>query len=552
MSIAQELQRMMQQAEPRLATVRLVPGTYAGISEQYVSIEFYGRSNEEANARAVYNGSASLAEGDLVYVQQVRGEWVITGFRNSSGGTKYPAQRADSITSPTEELQIVSGATTLELTDTTATLTNGATTVNLLDAGLKVKVSSDDTTSGYLIDKLAAGSGIAITEANGGGNEDASIALDINGQTEVTTPNPDDYATIYDASAAANRKVKLDRIADLQVVRNSSGATANAGDVGYLAPSLSTTGMTYLTTTTANFEGPLCVVVEGAANGSDIVVTRSANDITLNKTTFGISKGEFLVLSGTAGQVTDNIYQMRPGVLGMALETVGGGTTTVRAKLLMNTLFVPVAPSADLYSCISHSNTDFVGKINGAPSGTSVIYDTITAGTEDVLVPSNTGQLAKLVLHNTTRGDSAYIADCDTTTNTITLTANAPAGWADNDDITVRSQTNTDTINSCRFMDLYVSDTTVVPDLTYAIDVAFHNLVDTGAAQQFAYLHPFEAGVTSKRLRAGSLGGASLMQAEASVPVPLINRRFQLLADASGSATMSHTLRLRGYWLKVP
>lgn len=45
----------------------------------------------------------------------------------------------------------------------------------------KVKVSADDTTADYLIQKLAAGTGISITEVNPGGNEDARIACTLNG-----------------------------------------------------------------------------------------------------------------------------------------------------------------------------------------------------------------------------------------------------------------------------------------------------------------------------------------------------------------------------------
>lgn len=41
----------------------------------------------------------------------------------------------------------------------------------------KVKVTSNDTTEDYLYNKLAAGTGITVTETNDGGNEDATITL---------------------------------------------------------------------------------------------------------------------------------------------------------------------------------------------------------------------------------------------------------------------------------------------------------------------------------------------------------------------------------------
>jgi hypothetical protein len=83
----------------------------------------------------------------------------------------------------------------------------------------------------------------------------------------------------------------------------------------------------------------------------------------------------------------------------------------------------------------------FVATINGAPSGTSVVYNAPSSGTEGVLVPSSTGQLAKMKLYNTTRGNEALISNCNTGTNTITLTATVPANWANGDTITVVSQT---------------------------------------------------------------------------------------------------------------
>ena len=58
----------------------------------------------------------------------------------------------------------------------------------------KVKVSENDTTTNYLIEKLAAGAAISITETTDGGDEDATVAFDfINisgydaGETQVLT-----------------------------------------------------------------------------------------------------------------------------------------------------------------------------------------------------------------------------------------------------------------------------------------------------------------------------------------------------------------------------
>ena len=57
-----------------------------------------------------------------------------------------------------------------------------------------VKISSNDTTADFLIEKLAAGAAISITETTDGGDEDATVAFDFTnisgydaGETQVLT-----------------------------------------------------------------------------------------------------------------------------------------------------------------------------------------------------------------------------------------------------------------------------------------------------------------------------------------------------------------------------
>ena len=97
--------------------------------------------------------------------------------------------------------------------------------------------------------------------------------------------------------------------------------------------------------------------------------------------------------------------------------------------------------ATSLFQCNSPGGTSaFIGTINGAPAGAAVTYN-VTSGTEGAMVPSVTGQLALMRLYNTTRGNSALIGNCNTGTNVITLSASAPANWANGDTITIASQT---------------------------------------------------------------------------------------------------------------
>lgn len=70
-----------------------------------------------------------------------------------------------------------------------------------------VKVSANDTTPGYLEQKVVEGSGIDVAVLNDGGDEDLQISLDINGLTEEISPAAGDFIAIYDTSATANRKM---------------------------------------------------------------------------------------------------------------------------------------------------------------------------------------------------------------------------------------------------------------------------------------------------------------------------------------------------------
>jgi hypothetical protein len=95
----------------------------------------------------------------------------------------------------------------------------------------------------------------------------------------------------------------------------------------------------------------------------------------------------------------------------------------------------------DIFRCDNPGGVSaFAGTIATLPGGATLTYN-VTSGQEGAMVPVSTSQLAKMRLYNTTRGTSALISNCVTGTNTITFTANVPAGWAITDVITIASQT---------------------------------------------------------------------------------------------------------------
>jgi hypothetical protein len=96
----------------------------------------------------------------------------------------------------------------------------------------------------------------------------------------------------------------------------------------------------------------------------------------------------------------------------------------------------------DLCQCASPGGPSlWTGTISGAPSGASVTVSAPLTGTEAVLVPASSSQLAKMRLYNTTRGNSALISNYNTGTNVVTLTATAPVNWANGDSLTIASTT---------------------------------------------------------------------------------------------------------------
>lgn len=330
-------------------------------------------------------------------------------------------------------------------------------------------------------------------------------------------------------------------------VKNTSGATANANDVGYLDYDGSS-GYVYKTTTTANLEATWCVVVTGAANNSDIYVARRGQ-VTV-KLNANCSVGDYLTTSTTAGQAAVNTG-MRPEVFAVALTAnVSGAGGTCTAMLLCNTRFVPFAYTEAIYSLANHTDTDFVATINGAPTATSVVYNAPSAGTDDNLPPQYPGNLGRLCLINTDRGNSVrFIEACNTGTKTITTTSSTDS-WASGDTITIRSQVAVQSGLGCYLAELDMSHQTIIPTLAraFAPDLEAY---DSASNWQALFVHPYEAyGGSKLEYIVTQVGGVAM---KASMPaVKIINRRFAFGQESSGASTANLFIRTFGYWLAEP
>jgi hypothetical protein len=270
---------------------------------------------------------------------------------------------------------------------------------------------------------------------------------------------------------------------------------------------------------------------DGLAGGGDISASRTFS-VNVDDSTIEINADTLRVKAG--GIDTNELAD--DAVTSTKIDpTAAWG---VSSKKLVN-FFLSTADD-DILRVDNCGDSDFVAKINGAPSGTSVVYDTVSSGNENVIDVASAAQVGKIVLHNTTRGDSALIESVDTATNTITLTDTVPGTWANNDDITIRSQTNTAVIGgSGYFIDIDVSE--ITDSTTNAIFVDLSGS-DSGAAGSRYLIHPFESDSPSKRV--GVTVFVSGIVSRSIIPIGIISQKLCVAWNASGAATGRIIMRL--------
>lgn len=328
-------------------------------------------------------------------------------------------------------------------------------------------------------------------------------------------------------------------------VRNTSGATVAANDVGYIDEAGE-----FKTTTTAYLDAAWCVVISGAANNSDIIVCRQGRVIIeLNG---NCSAGDFLYTSTTTGQAQPQSYT-RPELFAVAITAnTGGAGGTCEALLLTNTTFVAIWPAEYIARTINSNSYDFVSTIATLPGGAVLTYGAVTSGDEITIVPAYVNNLAKLRLFNSTRSTYALVDNVVAGTNTVTLTANVPGGWQVGDSITARSQTVTNPAAPPYFYDwdLSSADNVRLPLLTRMVwvEVELHDTGAAGGGQ--AFIHPWQtyAGAKNRVLR--TLEAA--VWTTTSWAVPLYQQRFTYYGVATGAGTLGLGTKVNGYWVASP
>lgn len=198
-----------------------------------------------------------------------------------------------------------------------------------------------------------------------------------------------------------------------------------------------------------------------------------------------------------------------------------------------------VSNANDIFRCNSCAASLFTGTINGTPSGASVVY-TPVSGNENVLVPASTSQLGKMRLYNTTRGNSALISNCNTGTNTITLTANAPGDWASGDALTTQSPTVSG--GGFSWIDIEITSGDFVGKSFVFLYLA---MIDSGGAGQALIPHPFETFAAGKLI--ATVQTQTTQVAINTHPYKLTSNIITVAWTASGATSATVIIRQSSY-----
>jgi hypothetical protein len=324
----------------------------------------------------------------------------------------------------------------------------------------------------------------------------------------------------------------------LMRVKNTSGSTVAGNDVGYID-----SAGEFKLTTTAYLNAAWAVVIEGAANNSDIIVARRGLvTVVLNA---NCSIGDFLYTSTTSKQAGVLAY-CRPEILGVAkTANAGGAGGTCVALLLTERKFYSSEYTADVQRVNTCSDTNFTATINGAPVGAAVVY-TVVSGDELSITPVSAAHLGKFVLFNTTRSDYALIESVNTGTNTITLTDTHPATWQDTDAITTESPTIGATGASFEFYEIEIA---TAPNLATEIHLQM-SITDTSVTTGVAYVHPIQTYDGYANQSCQVQVASKLMRGR--IVVKLVNKRAGWGLDASGAGTHTCIWRMYGWTVAEP
>ncbi|UCD22671.1 MAG: hypothetical protein JSW22_03335 [Chloroflexota bacterium] len=212
--------------------------------------------------------------------------------------------------------------------------------------------------------------------------------------------------------------------------------------------------------------------------------------------------------------------------------------------------FTPKVVGTPLWRNNAVCDSSFQAEINGNPTATSVVYDN---DVREGSLPDITGypQWGKVFLHNVTRGNSRKITGINTATNTLT-TESSSDDWADNDIITIGSQTCVvlGGHSYSRMFDVDVSAEVPSTATAVLLYTSTRNLSGTGASLQDTLLfHPFESYIVHKLFAQRCT--AAYQSTNVYHPIVINDHKICVGFGLYGAVTASGMLciiSLAGYW----
>lgn len=190
-----------------------------------------------------------------------------------------------------------------------------------------------------------------------------------------------------------------------------------------------------------------------------------------------------------AGDVTSGV---------MATARLGSGTAD-STKLLVGDNTWQARPTAqtataDIFRVDSPGGQSLFVATIASVSGNTLVYNAPSSGTDGVIVPTSSSQLAKMRLYNISNAPVDYllISSVNTATNTITFTSAVPAGWVAGETVSIASQTVTG--SGYGMFDLEITDTSLTGKPSLFISL----IINSSAVGNRVTLHPFESFSVSK------------------------------------------------------
>jgi hypothetical protein len=321
-------------------------------------------------------------------------------------------------------------------------------------------------------------------------------------------------------------------------VLNSSGAAANANDVGYIDASGE-----YKTTTTASLIANWCVVITGGANNADIFVARQGR-VTVNAAT-GITAGQFLETSTTAGRAQGRTLAS-PSIFALALTAESGNTLT--ALLLTGRTIVPYVSTNDIVrlnavAFVAGGAAQWTGAINDASPTVNPVTVTTATGALANITPVSSSELGKIIIRNTTRGNSALISSIAGANITF---VSVPGNWVNGDALTAEDGTIG---NGYRGIDMTGQSEIPTTAVALIVSIAASDSTMTTTSVNVG-LHPYETFANSKVVFIGQQVAAVFIRFIAPA-LSLVGLKFGLSNQNSGAlATQVIIVRVNG-WIEA-